>query len=84
MTKSALAIAITSPMAPRRGLNREEAARYIGISPGKFDELILDGKMPRPRLIGARKVWDIRSLDRAFDELPHDGVTEGGSSWNDR
>lgn len=33
---------------PRRGLRREEAARYVGISPTKFDELVTDGRMPEP------------------------------------
>ena len=30
-------------LAPRRGLRREEAARYVGISPSKFDELVKAG-----------------------------------------
>jgi exosome complex RNA-binding protein Rrp42 (RNase PH superfamily) len=43
---------------------------YIGVSAGKFDEMVADGRMPRPVRIDGRKVWDIRSLDLAFDELP--------------
>ena len=42
---------------------------YIGISASTFDELVVAGTMPRPVKIGARKVWDIRDLDLAFDEL---------------
>jgi predicted DNA-binding transcriptional regulator AlpA len=57
---------------PRRGLSRDEAAMYIGISAGKFDEMVGDGRMPRPVKIDNRKVWDIRSLDLAFDGLPVD------------
>jgi predicted DNA-binding transcriptional regulator AlpA len=54
---------------PRRGLSREEAAMYVGISPSKFDELVADGRMPEPVKIDSRKVWDIRHLDLAFDTL---------------
>jgi hypothetical protein len=45
---------------------------YIGISAGKFDELVTDGTMPRAVKIGGRKVWDIRDLDLAFDALPRE------------
>jgi predicted DNA-binding transcriptional regulator AlpA len=58
---------------PRRGLRRDEAAAYIGISPTKFDELVDDGRMPRPKRIDGAVVWDQRALDLAFDALPDDG-----------
>jgi hypothetical protein len=45
---------------------------YIGVSPSKFDELVADGRMPAPRRIDGRKVWDVRAIDLAFDELPCD------------
>ena len=64
---------------PRRGLSREEAAMYIGISPSKFDELVADGRMPRPVKIDSRKVWDIRHLDLAFDALPSEN--QAPNSW---
>ena len=54
---------------PRRGLSREEAAMYIGISPTKFDELVADRRMPGSMKIDGRNVWDIRRLDLAFDVL---------------
>ena len=62
---------------PRRGLSRVEAAAYIGISPSKFDELVADGRMPKPVPIDSRKVWDIRHLDLAFDALS----SEIPNSW---
>ena len=65
---------------PRRGLSREEAAMYIGISPSKFDELVGDGRMPAPVKIDGRKVWDIRHLDLAFDALPKED--EPPNTWN--
>jgi predicted DNA-binding transcriptional regulator AlpA len=65
---------------PRRGLSRDEAAMYIGISAAKFDEMVTDGRMPAPVRIDARKVWDIHSLDLAFDALPREDPTR--NSWD--
>jgi predicted DNA-binding transcriptional regulator AlpA len=70
---------------PRRGLSRTEAALYLGVSASKFDELVVDGRMPQPRLIDARKVWDVFELDLAFNELPRqDNPSMTGNSWADR
>jgi hypothetical protein len=68
---------------PRRGLSRVEAAIYLGISPSKFDELVRDGRMPAAKRIDSRKVWDIQNLDVAFDALPSENETSGGSTWDD-
>jgi predicted DNA-binding transcriptional regulator AlpA len=65
---------------PRRGLSRDEAATYIGVSATKFDEMVADGRMPPPLRIDARKVWDIRSLDLAFDDLPRENPPP--NSWD--
>jgi excisionase family DNA binding protein len=84
MTARSLSPSQSRPV-PRRGLGRTEAAMYLGISPSKFDELVKDGRMPRPRIIDARKLWDIYELDMAFDELPHENSQPlGGNSWDDR
>lgn len=64
---------------PPRGVSRGEAARYIGVSPTTFDEMVKDGRMPRPKRIGGRVVWDVKSLDIAFDALPDDGAP--ASKW---
>jgi hypothetical protein len=53
---------------------------YIGVSVGKFDGLVADGRMPAPVRIDGRKVWDIRSLDLAFDALPREDAQP--SSWD--
>lgn len=55
---------------PPRGLSREEAARYIGLGATKFDELVKEGKMPKPKRVGSRTVWDRVALDIAFTDLP--------------
>jgi predicted DNA-binding transcriptional regulator AlpA len=53
-----------------RGLNRARAAAYVGVSPSLFDEMISDGRMPRPKRINSRVVWDRKRLDEAFEALP--------------
>jgi predicted DNA-binding transcriptional regulator AlpA len=55
---------------PPRGLSREQAAAYIGVSPSLFDEMVKDGRMPKPTRINARTVWDRIKLDEAFAALP--------------
>ena len=58
---------------PPRGLSREEAAAYVGVSPSLFDAMVKDRRMPRPKRINARTVWDGIRLDAAFAALPDDG-----------
>jgi predicted DNA-binding transcriptional regulator AlpA len=75
---------ISIGIAPRL-LKREQAAAYISVSPNLFDQLVKDGRMPRPKLLGGqRRAWDIRSLDAAIDQLPNGG---GGGpidkTWED-
>jgi hypothetical protein len=65
-----------------RGLSRGEAARYVGISPAKFDELVRAGLMPGAKRIGARRVWDVRAVDLAFDALPEDTAADA-NPWDD-
>jgi hypothetical protein len=55
----------------RRGLSRIEAAAYVGVSPSLFDLMVQDGRMPGPKLINTRTVWDRFAVDRAFDQLPN-------------
>ena len=55
---------------PPRGLSRLESAAYIGVSPALFDEMVRDGRMPQPKVINSRVVWDRYQLDLAFEALP--------------
>lgn len=59
---------------PPRGLSRDEAARYVGVSITKFDEMVADGRMPRPKRIDGRVVWDRLRIEAAFTDLPEDKV----------
>jgi predicted DNA-binding transcriptional regulator AlpA len=49
-------------------LSREQAAKYIGVSAGKFNQMVDDGRMPKPLRWDTRVVWDISKLDAAIDE----------------
>lgn len=69
---------------PRRGLQRLEAAQYVGVGATKFDEMVTDGRMPPARRIDGRRVWDIRDLDLAFDGLPREDSPSLANSWADR
>src|SRR5262249_58081235 len=53
------------------GLAEPEAAASIGISVSKFRELVADGRMPKPRQIDGRFVFDVDELRSAFKDLPH-------------
>ncbi len=66
----------------RRGLSRVLAAGYVGIGPTKFDEMVSDGRMPKPKRIDGRKVWDVRALDQFFEALPSDGDIDD-NPWDD-
>ena len=67
---------------PPRGLNRVQAAAYIGVSPSLFDRLIREKIMPKPKLIFSRKVWDVKKLDIAFDQINGDNSDEIGDIWS--
>ena len=64
-----------------RGLSRGQAAEYIGVGVTKFDEMVDDGRMPRPKRIDGRLVWDRVKLDAAFDELDDD--IRPKNEWDD-
>jgi hypothetical protein len=66
-------------LAPR-GLSRVQAAEYIGVGVTKFDEMVGDGRMPRPKRIDGRTVWDRRKLDEAFDSLDDGAKSE--NEWD--
>lgn len=52
-----------------RGVSRTEAAAYVGVSPSLFDMMVKDCRMPPPKKVNARVIWDRFELDRAFDAL---------------
>jgi predicted DNA-binding transcriptional regulator AlpA len=66
-----------------RGMSRVRCAEYLGISPSLFDDMVRDGRMPRPKRINSRTVWDRRQVDQAFEALP-DGTEDPKSLGNRR
>jgi predicted DNA-binding transcriptional regulator AlpA len=64
-----ISLSLRKASCPRRGLNREEAAKYIGVSPSFFDSLVKSGDMPKPVRMKSRTVWDRYRLDEYFEEL---------------
>ena len=70
----------TPKTGPKRGLNKAEAANYIGVSVNKFSAMMRAGTMPKPRLLvddmrhgeNVKKIWDIHELDEYFDQLPEE------------
>ena len=81
---------IAGRLAVRRGLDENEAAVYLSLSPSFFRQLVERKLMPRPRLAGGRRIWDVEELDLAFKALPREGgeaepifVEEQADSWAD-
>jgi predicted DNA-binding transcriptional regulator AlpA len=67
---------------PPRGLNRVQAAAYVGVSPSLFDVMVADHRMPGPKHINVRRVWDRAALDEAFTGLP-DSEGGGPNPWDE-
>lgn len=63
---------------PPRGLTRRQAAAYIGIGTTKFDELVKDGRMPKPLKIDGSVRWDRFKIDERFENLSE----SGGNPWD--
>ncbi len=67
------------------GLSEVEAAASIGISATKFRELRKAKRMPDPRRIDGRLVYDVDELRAAFKAMPHDTEEAGETvdTWAD-
>ncbi len=57
---------------PPLGLSRAQSAAFVGVGTTLFDEMVKDGRMPPPKQINGRNVWDRRALEEAFVALPSD------------
>ncbi len=58
---------------PRFALRRVEAAASIGLSPSKFDQLVRDGRMPKPKRVDRAVLWDAEAVRLAWLTLPDEG-----------
>jgi hypothetical protein len=71
------------PFAPR-GLSRVQSAAYVGVSPSLFDLMVTDRRMPAPKVVNRRRVWDRLALDEAFAALPNlDGDQAEHNPWDE-
>lgn len=71
------------PVSERRVLNREEAASYVGVSPGHFDTLVSSGTLPCPLPgYGRTRRWDRAAIDQALDQASGLSAPPGGSVSN--
>jgi hypothetical protein len=68
------------PAHNRIGLSRAEAAEYIGVGVTLFDQMVADGRLPKPKLANSRKLWHRERLAEAFAELPEEGQD---NPWRD-
>lgn len=64
---------------PPRALRREDAAAYVAMSGTKFDQLVSDGRMPKPFRVDGCVLWDVRKLDLAYEVMA--GDDGGGNPW---
>jgi len=71
---------VLPPSLAPRGLNRAQGAEYVGVGPPKFDEMVKDGRMPKPKRIDSRTVWDRVELDESFTALPDENEA---NPWDD-
>jgi len=75
-----LQVAPALPFVPR-GLNREQAAAYVGVGTTLFDAMVAEGKMPKPFCVRARRIWDRHRLDLAIDRLATED--DAADRWDD-
>lgn len=67
-----------------RGLRREDAARYIGISPTLFDRKRKEGAIPPPRDIFGVMIWDRHDLDSLFGKPSYTAANDNQDDYWDR
>jgi predicted DNA-binding transcriptional regulator AlpA len=65
---------------PPRGLSRVQAAAYVGVGVTLFDEMVDDGRLPKPFTANSRKLWDRLKLDAAIDALS-DSAERDNDPW---
>ena len=66
-----------------RGLRREQAAAYVGVSPSSFDTMVREGAMPEPARWRGCVLWDRRQIDLAMDSLFGTPAETSTVDWDD-
>lgn len=61
---------------------REAAAALVGVSTTFFDRLVKDGRMPQPRQIDGRVLWDSDEVRASWRSMPKRGQAAEANSWD--
>ena len=64
----------------RLGLSRDVAAEYVGVGVNLFDQMVADGRMPKPRPVNSRRLWSRFEIEKAFASLPEGQDEESDES----
>ena len=64
------------------GLRREAAAEFVSVSVSKFDQLVADGRMPKPLHIDGVVAWDVEALINAWRRLRDQAAATEGNEWD--
>jgi predicted DNA-binding transcriptional regulator AlpA len=63
-------------------VSRETGAELIGISPNHFDKLVKEGRLPAPREVGGRILWDSEEIRAAWRAMPRRGQPPPVNEWD--
>lgn len=64
-------------------INRVQAAEFVGVSPSKFDQMVEDRRMPKPRAIDNRRIWLVSDLTESLLKLPTVGGEDESNEWDE-
>lgn len=64
------------------GMNRVQAADHIGVSTTLFEEMVKDGRMPKPKRANTKPLWNRIEIERAFEDLPEPEEKDPTDPWD--
>jgi hypothetical protein len=73
---------IVTPV-PRMALSLSKVAIALDVSPNTVLQMVEQGRLPRPKVWGRRKLWRVVEIDAALAEWPSDREDEGGDGDDD-
>lgn len=63
-------------------VGRDAAAALVGVSSGFFDKLVKTGRMPQPREVDGRVLWDSDEVRAAWRAMPRRGQAAVSNTWD--
>lgn len=66
----------------RIAYRRDEAAAVLGVSPTTFDELVKEGKMPRPVRVRGCVLWGATALSVAWAAIENEAGVDSRNEWD--